>query len=868
MYQMAELLERDQALGHLDSILKLVGLGTGRTVLASGEAGIGKTSLVERFADRHRGETRILWGACEALFTPRPLGPLYDIASQLPSDLLSLLESNAPRPRIFGALLGELQPGRRPSVVVIEDVHWADEATLDLVKFLGRRITRTSALLILTYRDDEVGPRHPLRLLLGDLPGGTLSRVPLAPLSEAAVEMLARKADRPAAGVYAVTGGNPFFVTEVLASATPGVPPTVRDAVLARAERLPPSARSVLDVAAAIGAKAEAWLLQAVAGDGMPAVEEAVSRGLLRPVEGGFSFRHELARQAILDTLPPARAAALHKAILDALRSSPAGPDDLARLAHHADAAGDGEAVLQYAPVAGDRAAALGAHREAAAQYVRAIRFAHALEPSRGARLFESYAMECTILDRLDEGIRARQKAIELFRTAGDRLKEGENLARLGSSLVFSGRTAEGEQAARRAIEILESLPASPELATAYRIQAGLRMLNRDTHEAVAWGEKALALAKKFGVTESIVSVHNAIGSALLTAGNDEGRRYLETSRVLAEEAGLEVAVAGAHLNLGSALGEQHRFREAEKALTAGISYAAERDFDQNRNYMMAWRGLVYMYLGRWDEAAGEALAVLSRPGIAASTRIMALVALGRLRARRGDPDVMSPLDEALHLAEQTATLQRVAPVRTARAEAAWLAGRSQAVIEEARAAFDLAARHEHAWFIGELGFWRWRAGDLEAPPPSAAPPFRLQMEGNWRDAAEAWAQMGCPYEQARALADGDAEAGRKALLIFQHLGARPAAELVRRNMRAQGIRGIPRGPRASTMRNPAKLSARELEVLLLLAQGLQNAEIASRLVLSFRTVDHHVSAVLAKLDARSRAEAVAAAYRLGILQS
>lgn len=863
---MPELLEREQALGQLAGALKLVALGTGRTLVVAGEAGIGKTSLVERFEEQHRGQARFLWGACDALLTPRPLGPLYDIAAQLSGDLLSLLERNAPRPRIFSALLAEVPPARRPSVVVIEDVHWADEATLDLIKFLGRRITRTSALLILTYRDDEVGPRHPLRLLLGDLPAGTISRVTVAPLSEAAVEVLARRAGHPAAGVYAVTGGNPFFVTEVLASAAPGVPPTVRDAVLARAERLSPRARSVLDAAAVIGARAEPWLLRAVVGDDTAPVEEAVSRGLLRSIEGGFAFRHELARQAILDAIPPATARALHHAVLDALRSSPAGGDDPARLAHHAEAAGDGQAVLRYAPEAGDRAVALGAHREAAAQYARALRFAHALEPARRARLLERYAQEASVLDQLAESIEARRCAVELFRAAGEPLKAGANMARLASHLVSAGRNAEGERLSRQAIELLETLPPGPELVTAYRIQAGLRMLNRDTREAVAWGERALALATAMGTPEEIAAIHNAIGSALLTAGVDEGRRHLELSRALAQEAGLDPAVALAYLNLGSALGEQHRFHEAEEALAAGIAYAAERDLDNMRNYMVAWQALVHLYLGRWNEAAEEASDVLRRPATSAIARIMALVALGRLRARRGDPDAMSPLGEALALAQQTATLQRVAPVRAARAEAAWLAGRSETVLLEARAAFDLAAQHDHAWFIGELGFWRWRVGDLAAPPPGSARPFRLQMEGDWQAAADAWAQMGCPYEQARALADGDDEAARRAVTIFDHLGARPAAELVRRQLRARGVRSIPRGPRAVTRRNPAGLTARELEILALLGEGLQNAEIASRLVLSPKTVDHHVSAVLAKLEARSRAEAVAAAYRLGIL--
>lgn len=863
---MAELLERDQALEQLDSAFAQAATGPGRTALVFGEAGIGKSSLVERFSERHRQKARILWGGCEALFTPRPLGPLYDIAHHLQSDVLALLDGNAPRAKLFAALLDELRLATRPTVLVLEDLHWADEATLDLIKFLSRRITRTHALLVLTYRDDEVGPQHPLRLVLGDLPSQTLTRVSLSPLSQAAVETLARRADRPSVGIHAATGGNPFFVTEILATREPGVPATVRDAVLARASRLSVGGRHALDVVAIIGLKADLTLVNTIVEGADQFVDEVVSKGLLRSVEHGVAFRHELARQALLDSIPQPSGRLIHKSVLDALLASPNSREDFARLAHHAEGSRDADAVLMYAPAAGARAAALGAHREAAAQYNRALRFGNTLEPLQRARLLESYARECGILDRPAETIEARRAAVQLFHAAGDQLGEGENLARLGSSLVFAGQTAEGERVARQAIEVLERLPPGPELATAYLIEAGLRMLSRDTDEAVAWGEKALSLARQTGPAEVMVRASNTIGSALLTAGRDEGRRHLETSRTLAQEAGLELFVSGAYLNLGSALGEQHRFKEAEEALNAGIPYAAERDMDQNRNYMVAWRSLVYLYQGRWDECGEDASDVLRRPGIAASTRIMALVALGRLRTRRGDPDGSSPLHDALHLADQAILLQRVAPVRAARAEAAWYAGRHAEVAAEARAAFDLAEQHDHAWFIGELAFWRWRVGDLRSIPLRAADPFRLQMEGDWRRAAETWGEMGCPYEQARALAYGDAEAGRTALVMFDRLGARPAAELLRRSLRARGIRGIPRGPRQATRSNPAGLSARELEILSLLGQGLQNAEIASRLVLSPKTVDHHVSAVLSKLDARSRAEAVAAAFRLGIL--
>lgn len=849
------LLERDTVLRELDAERQEAVGGEGRALLISGEAGIGKTALVEQFICQRQREARILSGACNDLFTPRPLGPLHDVASQTQGQLSRLLQAETDRSLIFSACLSELQS--QPTIVVIEDVHWADEATLDLLKFLGRRIHLTRALLLVTYRDDELGQQHPLRLLLGDLATSTaVRRMALTPLSVEAVRQLAAERPIDAELLYRQTGGNPFYVTEVLAAGKEGVPPTVRDAVLARAARLSLSGRAVLNAAAVIGMRVEPWLLAEVTWAEAGAVNESLDIGLLLAQGDTLAFRHELARQAILDSILPHQRVFLHQAVLDALKVSPLTRSDLTRLAHHAEAAGDREAVLEYAPPAARQAVAMNAHREAAALYALALCFGHGLPADRHALLLEAYAQECEIIDQQAEGIAARRRAVDLWRGLGNRLKQGENLARSVSMLTRSGQKAEAQRTSRAALDILEALPPGRELALAQRVQATLYLVNRDCQEALDRAQKSLDLAERFQDTEVLATARIATGTAWLFLDYERGCEHLERSLAIARDAGLDAWVAYSYTNLGSGSGELYQFQRAERYLAEGIAYAAERDLDRSRLYMLAWQALTYLHLGRWRDAAETASAVLHNPRVNANTRIRALIALGRIRARRGDPSVDVALDEALELAARTDTIQDLGPAHAARAEAAWLAGSPELTLREACAAYNLAASKQHPWLAGELAYWLWKAGEAIEVPQWVARPFALQIAGDWRAAADEWERLGCPYEQARALADGDGEAQIAALTILEQLGARPMADIVRQRLRDIGVQAIPRGPRAATRENPFGLTNRQVEILALLTENLTNAEIAARLHISPKTVDHHVSAVLAKLAVSSRTEA------------
>jgi DNA-binding CsgD family transcriptional regulator len=861
------LLERSDELGMLgEDLSEVADTGLGRLVLIAGEAGIGKTSLVRAFCSA-AGSPRILSGACDALHTPRPLGPVVDIAEQAGGELAALVDGyTAGVGDLLAALVKELRR-RAPTVVVLEDLHWADQATLDLVRLLGRRIESVPALVLATYRDDELDRAHPMRIALGELPRVRLRRLSLAPLSIAAVADLAAPHGIAADELHSRTAGNPFYVTEALASGGASVPDGVRDAVLARAARLDSGARDLLDAVAIAPQRSELSLLEAIAPDRLEHLETCLASGMLRAEGGRVAFRHEIARATIEDALPPDRARSLHRRALQRLSSLPHAREDLARLAHHAEAAGDVEAVLRYAPAAADRASALGAHFQAAAQLESALQYAGGLRSEERADLLERHSYECYLTTAIDEAIDSRRQALAEHAARGDRLREGDCRRWLSRFLWFKAENASAYHEGHRAVDLLESLPPGRELAMAYSNLAQLRMLANDVVGTRHWGARAGELAERLGETEIVIHSLNNVGTAESCVGLPEGAGKLERSLALALEAGLDEHVARGFTNLASTAISRRGHRLGDPYLEAGIAYCRERDLDSWVFYMLGWRALSLLDQGRWDEAGRCATDVVNQPSLAAAIQITPLTVLGRLRARRGDPDPWGPLDEACALAAATGEVQRLAPVAAARAEAHWLAGQPDRVGRETEDALALAVAHDQAWEVGELSAWRRRAGISESLPEAPiAEPFRLELAGDFEAAARYWERLGCPYDAAVALScSAEERALRSSLAELQSLGARIPAARVARALRERGVRDLRRGPRASTRENAAGLTHRELEVLGLVADGMRNGQIADRLVLARKTVDHHVSSILGKLMVRTRTEAVAEARRLGI---
>jgi predicted ATPase/DNA-binding CsgD family transcriptional regulator len=865
-----ELLEREHHLALLAELLRQATAGQGRLVLVGGEAGVGKTTLANEFCRQFAAAAAVLRTSCDSLSTPGPLGPVRDLAPALGLQIDPQALDGDTRDRLFRQVLAAFAARPGPTVIIAEDAHWSDGASLELLRFLGRRIGDLPVLFVVTYRDDEIGSDHPLRLVLGDLATApAVQRISVRPLSEEAVQRLAAGSGRDATTLHRLTGGNPFFVTEALAAEGETVPATVGDAVLARAARLSPEARAVLDVAAVIGSTVDLDLLLSVAGPVLDEAEESIDRGLLRGSDDGLAFCHELAREAILASIAPLRRRLLHARVLTALRDAPDVKRNLARLAHHAEAAGDRAAVLEFATAAAEQAAALHAHREAAAQYARALRCGDDLPAAERALLLEGRSLACYLSDLGEEAIAARLEALEIWRTLGDRLKEGENLRWLSHLYWLEGDAAE---AATAALEVLEPLPPGPELAMAYSNLAQLRLLDLDLDETLRWGNRAIRLAEELGETETLVHALANVGSARHYAGDDLGQEELTRSLQLALAGGYLDHAGRAFANLAFITMLAMRFDEAERWLDTGIAYSIEHDLDFRRGYLLATRAALRARQGSWDAAEAEVRQLLRQPKLSSVTRMMALTTVGQMSARLGRPEAAATLDEALALADRSGKLVRLGPVRAVRAEAALLAGDRERAREEAQAVRDPIFERGNRWDRGELAWLLWQAGERDIPTNDLAEPYALQIAGDFAGAAAAWHTLGCPYDEARALAESDDPAAvRRAVAMFEDLGATPAIAQAIRRLRTLGVRDLPtvrRGPRATTRANPAGLTQREVEVLVLVAAGLRNTEIAERLYLTPKTVSHHLSAIYAKLGVETRIEAAQAASQFGMTPS
>lgn len=852
-----ELLERDGPLTALRGVRDLAAESGGSVAVVSGEPGIGKTALVSRFSHDLGEEARVLWGVCDDLSIPRPLGPFRDLAGVASPALVEAVISDSPTHQVHRLLLEELNLPPRPTVMVLEDVHWADEATVDAITVIGRRIAQVPALLVVTLRHGELDPGHPIHAALDDISAETSLYIQLAPLSRTAVANLAGDdTDR----VYAATGGNPFYVTEMLATLPAELPQSVANAVLGRSSRLDESSRRLVELVSMVPSRIPSKVLDLVLEDWVVAAEEPERRQLLHVDRRHVRFRHELARSAIRSNVPVARRRRLHTEILQALLSVEADPADIV---HHAEEAGKVDVVAEYAPVAARRAAALESNREAFAHFLRAVEFAERHPTSEQATLFEDYSWSAYLVGQMEEAFTSIRRAIACYEEVGDPEAVGRCTRILSRLHWYAGHGTEAWREAESSIAILQPLGDTAELARAYSGLAQLAMLASRDEEAIAWGNRALGLAERLG--DEGIRAH-----ALINIGIPQTNSSPENDAALLEA-----------LDVADRIGDRH---EAVRALIAlawanliwvrpapatrhtshGITYAEEHQVDTLLSYLQATQAWLELRSGNWEIAERVAGRVLGQ-GVSVAD-LLSRTVLTELAVRRGDAEALDLLAETRAVADQTLELQRIGPILELEMEWALTRGEPWPLRRYQRV-FDLiGADAGRTVGAGRLAGWGAVAGFdhvFEWPMPK---PHAAMYGKDWRAAAEAFGDAGWDHDRALMLSLLDDQTSlTEALDIARRLGASPLEQRVVTRMIGLGI-AVPHPPRASTLANPAGLTARQLEVLECLTQGLTNAEIAQRLFVSVRTVEHHVEAILAKLGVSTRREAAERYLELGLL--
>ena len=852
------LLERDATLEALTHAVSEAAEGRGSVVLVTGEAGIGKTSLVRAFAERSAADARLLLTACDDLMAPRTLGPLRDAALRGDGPLAAALNDGEPVDGVFTAVLEELAAAP-PTVLVVEDIHWADDATLDVLGYAARRIAGLGALLVLTFRDDEIDPRHPVQRLLGVLATAPVQRLALEPLSRGAVRRLSEGTGADSAALHRTTRGNPFFVTEALASPRDAVPASVVEAVLARVQRLGPECREALDQLSVVPSRVGLDLAAALLGTRVDALAEAELAGVIEVRPESLAFRHELARRAIERSLPEIRRPRLNAAVVAAL-----GAHDRARLMHHAVEAGDVETILSVGPEAAREAARAGSHRQALAHYESMRPHADRLADRARAELLDGHGWELYNAHRFPEAVAAGREAARLYE--GDPVALGLCLVRLSRYVFMAGETDEAEDTAQRAVMILEPTGDAPALAHASLYSGAILAMTDEPDRAAVILEQARELAWRAVRPDLAALALNYLGIARTEQGHESATALVRESIEASLTARQYEYAARGYTNLAELLSRGGRLEELDACVDEGLRFTRERGFWSHAYNLEVHRCVALLRRGQWDAAEAGLRALVDAVDDPGMLHAYSVPWLGRLLARRGEAEAGPMLAATWERARRQRLLLGAAYAGLAYAEWAFLCGQPDVARRVAAVLLPRTSHPGGAPFRGELLRYLGRAGVPVEPFEGCPQPWAAGLEGDWRAAADGWAAVGDPYEQALELAgSGEPEATVEGLRMLDALGAEAAAAYARAGLRAMGTR-VPRGPRAATRANPAGLTERQMAVLGLLSEGMTNAEIADRLVVSVRTVDHHVAAVLGKLGVRTRRDAAAAAHDLGIV--
>jgi DNA-binding CsgD family transcriptional regulator/tetratricopeptide (TPR) repeat protein len=864
-----ELIERAEIVALLQNELDHIADGEGHCVFVSGEAGIGKTSLVKAFCMQQKDDCVIYRGACDALFTPRPLAPVYDIIWQVGNNLWPGSHTIEERSELFLKFFHELKNKKEKILIVFDDIHWADEATLDFIKFLARRISQLQCLFILTYRDDEVNPGHPLRNVLGALSPDIFTRIHLEPLSRQAVYKLANEKGYDAENVYNISGGNPFYVTEILASYSPGVPDNIRDSILAVYNRQEEGTRNAWEICSIIpeGLEVNRFARLKSSWEGM---DRCFALKIIIIKNDRVIFKHELYRRTIESTLSPFKRIALNKRMLDLFLDSFEEQGDIERIVHYAKNANENEVVVKYAPVAAKQAAAVGAHIEASKLYLTAIEYSNGRNMDQILAFYDAYAYECYLTNQTKEAIIYYGKALELWKQKGEPEKVSYCLYFLSRLWWISDNLIKAERYAEQAIEVLDSQPTSRAKAMAFSLMSQLKMFSDLSDECIQWGQKAIRLAEELSDDAILSYALGNVGSVQtrIPALSEKGLAMLQQSLDIALQNSYEDYAGMAYVNLAYNGMIIKNYTLAEEALITGITYCEENNLDLWRLYLLTIKARFKLDTGNWTEAHDISNKLVEDEKATKIIKIFAATILAKIKMRRGDNDAIPfLLKDATDKAFETLEPQRIIQAMAAFLEFEWLMGTR--IIEKriVESAIEMTKERGNIYGNSEFAFWLKKARGQSLPMKELYEGYDISSSEKSENAARLWKKIGCPYNEALVLFEGGDEDKRKAITIVQGLGASAVYQKMKSEMRSSGIKKIPRGLRESTKSNPLQLTNRELDVLQLLQKGVQNKEIAESLFISPKTVDNHISSILFKLDVNSRGKAVGTAIQLGILK-
>lgn len=771
------LVERDDALAQLTTALAAAGSGAGRVVCITGEAGIGKTALVHWMATALDDQAAVLIGACDDLTTPRPMAPLHDIAAGLTAAGLPPLDGVGPDAILdaVGILAREKQ---RPVVIVLEDLHWADDGTLDTVRYISRRIRAAPLVLVLTYREEDLSLTHPLRSVLGLLRGPGVVRIALQPLTEVGVGQLAAGAPVGSEELFAVTGGNPFFVTEMIAATIDAVPTTVKDAVLARLAQLPHEAVAAVRRLSVVPGRIERWLAVELADGDEATLGAAEHAGILDGSADQVWFRHELARRAVEDTLTSFERVRWNALVARLLAERGASAS---RIVHHAALAGDAELVVRAGTSAVAEAIAAGAHRQAIDQLNTVLRYRDSLDGRQYASLLLQLADSLYLVNRFEESLRAAEEAVKAAATIHDPNLTAQAEIALSRTVLWARGPNASHLAARRALEVLGP-DGDPELrAIAYADLARalgqlttIGSIAEGNDEALSAASQALELARELKRDDLAGYALIYLGCERLALGDAAGASDLEAAiSNLRSSPRAEFAVR-ACVNAAGAAYRSARFDDAEHYVELGVQLAKETDFTSGEYRLALTRAAVRFSRGRWAEARRELESLLALGGEPGIMGPLARTLLARLLARVGEMGAAGrTLGPAIAAAALSNEIRLVGPVTIARVELAWLAGTGEDLIAVVEPVLSASGTPGCAVNRGELGRYLQRAGYRVPALRDVPEPWRSGLAGEWRSAAAGWELRGEPYERALELISGGHQAAVEAgAAILRDLGA------------------------------------------------------------------------------------------------